>query len=206
MAASNTLRGALALEMWVALLLPGCGRTDPVPDDEEDFAQLADEEDDDAVELPVELGSSVPAVCGDGVLDFGEECEPADGDLGASCESLGFAGGELACGDDCRYALAECFTCGDGIVSDAEQCDGQNVADLGCTDLGYTSGVLACTDCFFDVSRCNTCGNGVVEGAEDCEPGVALATTCADLGLAGAAVGCSADCTFDPSACTADPF
>ena len=51
-----------------------------------------------------------PKYCGDGVVhaEHGEQC---DGEIldGVTCEDLGFAGGTLSCGDDCRYDTSGCL-------------------------------------------------------------------------------------------------
>jgi hypothetical protein len=206
MTSSSRFRSVLVLEMWLAVPLCGCGRTDPLPDDQDDIAELADGVDaDESMDGVDALDSTPTPVCGDGVRDWGEECEIADSDLGASCESMGWAGGDVSCGADCKFDVSECFTCGDSVLSDAEQCDGSNVGDLGCADVGYEAGTLGCDDaCGFDVSRCNTCGNGVVEGYEQCEPNVTGAESCANLGWGGTMAVCGADCNWDLSACSAD--
>jgi len=46
-------------------------------------------------------------ICGDGLILGGENCEASDlGD--ATCETLGYEPGALACGDDCRFDTAQC--------------------------------------------------------------------------------------------------
>ncbi|MBN1769768.1 MAG: PPC domain-containing protein, partial [Deltaproteobacteria bacterium] len=45
--------------------------------------------------------------------------------------------------------------CGNDVAEDGEACDGPDLAGLGCTDLGFHDGVLACTaDCTFDTAAC----------------------------------------------------
>jgi cysteine-rich repeat protein len=60
--------------------------------------------------------------CGDGVRVEGEACDGADlGD--ATCESLGYDSGELACGLDCSFDDAACVgneRCGDGLDNDKD--------------------------------------------------------------------------------------
>jgi len=101
--------------------------------------------------------------CGDGILqaEQGETCDGTDLQ-GASCESLGYHGGELQCASDCQsFDDADCQThgrCGDFILQaeGGEECDG-SVADTTCFDLGYSrgSGPLSCRqDCTFDCSNC----------------------------------------------------
>jgi hypothetical protein len=144
--------------------------------------------------------------------------EACDGDdlAGATCESEGFDGGEIACAADCTLDTSECFACGDGVVGGAEECDcGGNActaAELGgneCTDLQnnsgeeFTGGDLGCTAaCLFDTSACTGCGDGVANGNEDCD-GVDLgAGECLDLGwLGGGSLSCNADCSYDDAAC-----
>jgi len=105
-----------------------------------------------AAELVNRLGVSVEdsclvgALCGNGVIDDGEEC-----DDGADNSSL--------LPDHCRQ---DCTLprCGDGVVDpgEGEECDDGNLVDGdGCdSDCTVTSGV---------------CGNGVVDPGEECDDG-----------------------------------
>jgi uncharacterized protein DUF1566 len=108
----------------------------------------------------------VPAVhggayCGDGTIDPGESCEPTDLG-GASCTSLGFTSGTLACRPGCTFDTSGCAsspppgTCGNGTIEIPERCDGADLGGATCTSLGYAlGGTLACTDwCAYDTSRC----------------------------------------------------
>jgi hypothetical protein len=67
------------------------------------------------------------AFCGDGILSEGEECDGAN--LGGeSCTSLGFIGGELACGPSCTFDESDCIPCretGASCDGDAECCEGE---------------------------------------------------------------------------------
>jgi hypothetical protein len=88
------------------------------------------------------------ARCGDGIRDDdrNEQCDGLGGG-DASCESLGFQGGVLGgCLPTCRHDTSACFGfCGDGMVSDLEECDGlAQRGDLTCRDLGFTGGRLGC--------------------------------------------------------------
>ena len=85
-----------------SILLPWCG----------DGLVEADEACDDATAnsdvMPDACRTDcTPAHCGDGVKDTGEQC---DGDqMGeASCTSLGFAAGTLACRSDCHFDTSGC--------------------------------------------------------------------------------------------------
>ena len=43
--------------------------------------------------------------------------------------------------------------CGNGVIEDGEECDGQVSGDKSCEDLGYGAGELACDDaCMIDSS------------------------------------------------------
>jgi hypothetical protein len=76
-------------------------------------------------------------VCGDGVINTGEEC---DGNQlgGADCTDEGFASGTLACNVDCSFNTDACSNeaCGNGIDDDANAAidcnDAGCVADINC--------------------------------------------------------------------------
>lgn len=68
-------------------------------------------------------------MCGNGVLDTGETCEPDDTDI-PSCEYLMGVGytGEVVC-QNCQYDTSGCMMsqeCGNGIVESGEACDDGN--------------------------------------------------------------------------------
>ncbi|MEM6993039.1 MAG: DUF4215 domain-containing protein [Myxococcota bacterium] len=139
-------------------------------------------------------------VCGDGVVDDGEQCDDGN-DVN-----------EDACKADCTTNV-----CGDGFVDPAtEECDDANAEDgdgclTGCVLNVCGDGVVdpateECDDgnsvmtdsCPVDC-RWNTCGDGLIwVGAEDCDHG-------ADNGPNG---GCLSDCTLnvcgDGNVCTGD--
>ncbi len=94
--------------------------------------------------------------CGNTMLDDGEEC---DGDdlAGATCESIGFLSGDLACSKSCTFDTSACLACGNDAVDAGEVCDGVDLAGADCTTLGmgFTGGALACAD---DCSAYDTAG------------------------------------------------
>jgi hypothetical protein len=47
-------------------------------------------------------------LCGDGVVNAGEECESGNLD-NKSCASLGFGGGTLACATGCKFDKSKCY-------------------------------------------------------------------------------------------------
>ena len=78
-------------------------------------------------------------------------------------------------GDNCPE---DCW-CGDGVVDDAEECDGGQLDFKSCNSFGYNSGSLSCNnDCTFDNSGCynsddggdssSSCGDGVCDNSESC--------------------------------------
>ena len=153
--------------------------------------------------------TKVTVTCGDGKLDPGEACDGAD--LGAAtCESLGWRQGQLACTATCDLDLADCASwgrCGDGVVQDAiEQCDRLQLGGTTCESLGFSGGELTCADgCLFDTSGCEdtgVCGDGELFVAnEDCESLLPVTATCGEFGYWNGTVGCDAHCTFDTADC-----
>lgn len=151
---------------------PSCGEKEPATDDPD------------------------PELCGNGVLDPGEDCDGAD--LGGmTCEDLGYYEGVLGCTDECTFDVSGCSGfCGDGLLQDehGEECDGDDLGGLTCEELGHYGGSLACTDdCVLDTSECHYCGDGIVqeEHGEVCDDGV-------NDGV----YGCMPDCSdFAPAYC-----
>lgn len=157
-----------------------------------------------------------PRLCGNGMLDPGEECDDANDNDDDECNS------------DCT------FTCGDGVVGPAEQCDiaipegMEGACPTSCDDGDacttnalqgnecqaqcITGTIAACVDgdgCC--PSTCDTtndsdcvmiCGNGVIEGTEtcdgncplDCDDGIACT---ADV-MIGSAATCDVVCMNTP--------
>src|ERR1041385_6372307 len=79
----------------------------------------------------------VPAGCGDGLVEVGEECDGSVGDT--SCLDRGFyTPSGLACSADCRFDTGACGGgyCGDMIVNGPEICDGASPAKESGSSLG----------------------------------------------------------------------
>jgi len=146
--------------------------------------------------------------CGDGALQ-GEHEDCEDGDLGgATCQSLGFYRGTLACGADCAFDTSGCAErCGDGVIqaSEGEACDGSNLDGQTCGSQGYNPGTLACdAACAFDVSGCDgSCGDGEIQtgSGETCDGANLDGQTCESLGERPGTLVCDAACGFDLSGC-----
>jgi len=145
--------------------------------------------------------------CGNGALDPTEDCDGANLG-GATCQSLGYDSGPVACSATCHYDTTLCVgapPCGNGVVEGTEECDGANLGGATCTSLGWDSGILSCaTDCTHDTSLCAyvTCGNGVIDSGEDCDGALLGSGTCVSEGFpGGGTLGCTSGCSYDTSAC-----
>lgn len=143
--------------------------------------------------------SSCRDVALNGRREESEACDFTDSepysDVGdATCQSLGYGDGALACTLLRRswrtqppwvlqdqvlfprlatYACTQPGVCGDGRATDGEECDGEDLAGASCTTFD-AAGELHCTSgCRFDLTGCRSkaeCGDGHVSFGEDCEP------------------------------------
>ena len=143
-------------------------------------------------------------MCGDGELqsDY-EECEESSL-FGATCESLGYYGGTLACvNETCVYNLTDCEAngyCGDGVIepSYGETCDGTNLdALITCLDYDasyHDNGAnVACSDsCQYDLSACEWCGDGILQSsfAEECDASDFDGLDCAAISFGSGSLSC----------------
>ena len=110
---------------------------------------------------------NILSVCGDGILDAGEQCDDGNITNGDGCSS--------ACtiqpGFTCVGSPSICTsTCGDGIIGGSEQCDDGNIVNGdGCSS---TCTVQSGFYCAGSPSVCGTaCGDGIVVGTEQCDDG-----------------------------------
>ena len=143
----------------------------------------------------------------------------------ATCEALGYGGGNLRCTviqrswrsrqpywiQDpvflTRFATYDCQRqgiCGDGRATDGEQCDGEDLAGTSCATFD-AEGELRCNpSCAFDLSGCRStgrCGDGRVSFGEECEPGL-LPASCAADGGTGAYTCDPESCFIDATGCS----
>ncbi len=186
-----TNRRFALLSVASLLLLGACGGTYSVSDNDNDN------------------NSNTSADCGNGVLDSSEQC---DGSAlqGETCEGLGFTGGVLACGGDCRHDVSGCEIpegCGNGVLDPGEECDGVNLGGQDCVGLGYEGGPLACTlACRFETEGCQSsgvCGDDVVSPpGEACDGSDLAGQTCLTMGYDGGTLACNGACQFDAEGCT----
>ncbi|MCA9719271.1 MAG: hypothetical protein H6713_36660 [Myxococcales bacterium] len=156
--------------------------------------------------------------CGNGLAEAGEQCDQDDLQ-GASCLTLGYDGGALACTGGCKLDESGCANnfCGDGMVTDAEKCDCGEGGDMctpaqldgvTCESLGHDGGALACNtpfNCMFDESGCYDCGDGELNAGEACDGNNLGGETCASQGFYSGALACDDSCELDTSMCNPPP-
>ena len=98
------------------------------------------------------------AVCGNGTLEAGENCE--NNTLNSqTCGSLGFDGGTLGC-SNCKFNTNACTNiqpnvCGNKVLEKGEQCEVGTLNGYSCESLGFSGGTLGCSrTCQFNLSAC----------------------------------------------------
>lgn len=152
--------------------------------------------------------------CGDGIVDRSETCDGSN--LGnATCESLGFGPGTLACSSDCKsFNATQCGAptgCGDSVKDGVEVCDGSDLGGQTCAGLGLGSGNLGCQlNCLgFESGGCSgpaSCGNGTKDGSEVCDGNDLDGQTCETVGAGTGTLACAANCgMFDTAGCICAP-
>lgn len=95
------------------------------------------------------------------------------------------------------------LTCGDGLVTEGEDCDGSDLAGQSCTSLGFDLGTLSCdASCRFATTGCvKFCGNGTIDPGEQCDGEVG------PLGCDGWGYrSCSARCQVESNTCRTTAF
>jgi hypothetical protein len=133
-------------------------------------------------------------VCGNGLPESGEACD--DGDTRVTDCPYGETSCEV-CSDECTLVDGRPHFCGDDVLDDLEQCDGDNTGAEACEVHGYSGGTLGCTDaCRLDFANCegSVCGNGRVDGDEECDDGSDNTNDC-PYGQTSCEV-CRTDCTW----------
>ncbi|HEY2729453.1 MAG TPA: DUF4215 domain-containing protein [Polyangia bacterium] len=135
-------------------------------------------------DLPIFGDGPASSTCGNGVIEFGENCEDGNTTSGDGCSSTCVIESHYTCpkiGMPCVHDVI----CGDHMIEGKEECDDGNT----------TSGDGCAADCTLEcgwqcppgaVCRAAKCGDGKVAGNEQCDDGN---TTDGD--------GCGADCTLE---------
>jgi hypothetical protein len=97
--------------------------------------------------------------------------------------------------------------CGDGVVQDGEDCDGEDLGEVTCQSLGFEDGIVTCSpNCRPITNACWTCGDESLHQAEICDGKLLRGETCNSQGYAGGTLACAEDCrSYDTSACEAFP-
>lgn len=159
--------------LWVAFLLSAAACSDE--NAAAGLAGLAPESSTGAAAASPGASNPVGAVCGDGVIGDGEQCDdgndlPADG-CGSSCRVEG--------GFECTEPGVACAAaiCGNGVLGGGEQCDdgnllggGQLVDGDGCNSVCELEVGFKC-DVPGQPCSPTRCGDMVVEGLEQCDDG-----------------------------------
>ncbi len=154
--------------------------------------------------------TSACAVCGDGTVQREyESCDPGTDDTADCSEILGEEyEGTVGCADDCNWNLNGCTeTCGNGVLEDWEQCDGELYGDLTCESLGHLGGELTCSsNCTVLQGSCDNCGDGVLGGGEACDGEDFGGLSCGDLlPLAQGTLACDGSCEIIVDSCEPAP-
>jgi fibro-slime domain-containing protein len=137
--------------------------------------------------------SALGSCCGNGKLDFGEECDDSNKTSGDGCSAACRVETDWACptvGEACHSTVV----CGDGHISGNEVCDDRNTTDGdGCSaDCSTVEVGWVCTAAGL---RCQPkCGDGLLVGSEECDDGN---STVGD--------GCSAACKVEPGWACSNP-
>ncbi len=111
----------------------------------------------------------------------------------------------------CKTKTTVTERCGDGFLDPGEDCDGNNLNNYNCANLGHYNimGTLRCgSDCQFDRTECGgRCGDGqiTIDDGEVCDGINLLGASCTGLGYHGGTLACATDCkSLDTSDC--EPF
>lgn len=126
--------------------------TDDDPDDAAESTSTSSDDDTSSTTTTTteESESDGNPVCGNGIIESGEQCEGADL-AGQSCSDLGYVSGVLACDPGiCVYDTSAC-------TNDDE--DGGNVCDQYCN--GCTCPSNECIMCCAQMGKVDTCGGGM---------------------------------------------
>jgi hypothetical protein len=140
-------------------------------------------------------GETPQAVCGNGVKETGEACDGADL-AGATCQSLGFLSGTLACKADCSgLDTSGCVAAACSSAADCPAGSAGNCQKAACVNGACTS-VVDDTDLPVDG---NACTDDVCSGGVPSNPPKASGTSCGSGKMCNGSGAC-VDCV-NPSTC-----
>ena len=132
-------------------------------------------------------GGGDDPVCGNNVVENGEECDGGN-NCSEDCHLIAGQCNKIdssscsACGSNECYANGSMYTftdsscsiicasslCGNGIIDEGEACDGTELANETCQTQGFNSGTLSCSEtCELDLTAC--VNNGGHNSAEEIE-------------------------------------
>ena len=104
------------------------------------------------------------AVCGNAIVEAGEECDPGNGGHSMSCYFC-----EAADGWECDPATGCTGICGDGRLVEDEVCDPTSQGPINGSNHSYDQSAYCNSDCTELVA---SCGDGVVQSTvEACDDG-----------------------------------
>jgi hypothetical protein len=73
-------------------------------------------------------------------------------------------GEDVAKGNQSEQDNSTINNCGDGFLDPKEDCDGSNLNDKSCSNMGFYSGSLGCaSNCVFDVAKCVLKNNSIAD-------------------------------------------
>ncbi|MEM7153176.1 MAG: hypothetical protein AAF799_10045 [Myxococcota bacterium] len=114
---------------------------------------------------------------------------------------------DICVGEAINDCGAQCSLCGNGIIEDAEVCDGTDFGGESCISQGFDNGALTCAaDCgSINTGGCGNCGDGTADPSEACDGADLDGQSCVSFGFSGGSLACTADCGFDTSGCVSIP-
>ncbi|MBT6433689.1 MAG: hypothetical protein HOK28_11390 [Deltaproteobacteria bacterium] len=139
---------------------------------------------------------SVKNVCGNGIIETGELCDGLAFPSGsASCQDMGFTGGELSCNQSCTIV--------DTTGCEADSADPSDTSDPSDTPEPSDASDSSSTSDPADPSSVAICGDDIIQAGETCDGLDLDGAGCETLGFESGALLCLNDCSgFDTSGCS----
>ena len=148
---------------------------------------------------------STDAVCGNEIVESGEECD-GNVKLCTEIDDTLYSGGKAKCKDDCSgFSTLTCdevpYECGDNKVEGPEICDGGVEDCVNIDPLLYSGGKAKCNDeCNgYELETCeeifHECGNNTVEGPEVCDGNLKDCVEISSSLYSGGKALCNDECT-----------